>query len=137
MNEIIVSDLIPSDKLNSIVSNAINSLESLGYKQGTIKNYQSTWNNFLQFAKENSGDGLFSTTLTYQFLESYGIASNSDARLTFQQRHIRNVMQVLTEFALHVFSAELIFQKKYNCLIVCKKLYLFTSNFVTNSNGVP
>jgi site-specific recombinase XerD len=101
MKEIIVSDLIPRDKLNSIVSNAINSLESLGYKQGTIKNYQSTWNNFLQFAKENSGDGLFSTTLTYQFLESYGIASNSDARLTFQQRHIRNVMQVLTEFALH------------------------------------
>lgn len=137
MNEINVSDLTSSDKLNSIVSNAINSLESLGYKQGTIKNYQSTWNNFLQFAKENSGDGLFSTTLTYQFLESYGIASNSDARLTFQQRHIRNVMQVLTEFALHVFSAELIFQKKYNCLIVCKKLYLFTSNFVTNSNGVP
>ena len=102
MNTISVSASTCCRGLDSLITCAINHLECLGYKRGTIGNYRYTWKKFSEFALENSGDKTFSTDLVCRFLESCGISScEVETGLTFRQRHIRNVMHALTEFALH------------------------------------
>jgi site-specific recombinase XerD len=74
----------------------------MGYKPGTIRNYRYAWNEFSQFVSENSDQKRFSTDLVSQFLNGNGVYPDEvQTDLTFRQRHIRNVMHVLTEFALH------------------------------------
>jgi site-specific recombinase XerD len=88
--------------VDSLINNAVKHLETMGYKPGTIRNYRHAWNEFSQFASENSEQNKFSTDLVSQFLNSYRIYPDEvQAGLTFRQLHIRNVMHVLTEFALH------------------------------------
>jgi hypothetical protein len=54
MNSILVPKLKCSQKLGSLISSAAMHLESLGYRQGTIKNYQYIWKEFVQFVQKNS-----------------------------------------------------------------------------------
>ena len=101
VNSIIVSALKCFKGLDSLIASAVKHLEKLGYRHGTIKNYQSTWKEFTQFALENLNEKTFSTDLVLQFLDSCGISDKVEKNMTFRQRHIRNVMHALTDFALH------------------------------------
>ena len=102
MNAISVSESTCCRGIDSLIESAVKSLENLGYKRGTIRNYRYTWKEFCQFALENSGDKTFSTDLVCKFLKSFGISSDKvEIGLTFRQRHIRNVKYALTEFVLH------------------------------------
>ena len=92
MNSILVPKLKCSKKLGSLISSAAKHLESLGYRQGTIKNYQYIWKEFVQ---KNSEKETFSTGLVVQFLDSCGISDKVETSMTLRQRHIRNVMQLL------------------------------------------
>lgn len=88
--------------LDTIIANGIKELEKLGYSSGTIQNYRHTWNKFSLFMVDKSDEKDFLTDHVTQFLESCGIFSDKvETGLTFRQRHIRNVMHALTEFALH------------------------------------
>ena len=89
-------------EVNSLINNAVKHLETIGYNAGTIRNYCYAWNEFFKFVSENSNQNKFSTDLVSQFLHTFGIYPDEvQTDLTFRQRHIRNVMHVLTEFALH------------------------------------
>jgi integrase/recombinase XerD len=89
-------------RVDSLINNAIKHLETMGYKPGTIRNYRYTWNEFSQFASKNSEQNKFLTDLVSQFLNSFGIYPDEvQTGLIFRQLHIRNVMHVLTEFALN------------------------------------
>lgn len=101
MNSILVPKLKCSKKLGSLISSAAMHLESLGYRQGTIKNYQYIWKEFVQFVQKNSKKETFSTGLVFQFLDSCGISDKVETSMTLRQRHIRNVMHALTDYALH------------------------------------
>jgi len=88
--------------LASLIMGALKHLEELGYSSGTVTNYRNTWNEFQCFAQDRSKTEDFSTDMVHQFLENHGISSEqAEAGLTFRQRHVRTVMRVLTEFALH------------------------------------
>jgi site-specific recombinase XerD len=88
--------------LDEIIVCAVRHLENLGYRRRTIENYRYTWKEFSQFTLKSSKERMFSTNLVSQFLESCGISSDKvETGLTFRQRHIRNVMNALAEFALH------------------------------------
>lgn len=88
--------------LDSLLMGALRHLEELGYSPGTVTNYRHTWEEFHRFAQDRSETQAFSTDMVRQFLESHGISSEKvEAGLTFRQRHVRNVMRVLSEFALH------------------------------------
>jgi hypothetical protein len=90
------------EKIDSIIGDAIKHLRTMGYKHGTIRNYRYVWKEFYQFVMKNSEQITFSTNLVSEFLNSCGIFPDKvQTDLTFRQRHIRNVMHVLTEFALH------------------------------------
>ena len=101
MNSILVSKLKCFKRVSSLIASAAKHLESLGYRQGTIGNYRYIWKEFAQFAQKNSGEETFSTDLVFQFLDSCGIADKVETNMTLRQRHIRNVMHALTDFALH------------------------------------
>lgn len=89
-------------KIDSLLMGALKHLEALGYSPGTVANYRNTWKEFQRFAQDRPGAEAFSTDLIHQFLDSHGISSEKvEAGLTFRQRHVRTVMRVLTEFALH------------------------------------
>ena len=88
--------------LDSLLMGALRHLEELGYSPGTVANYRNTWKEFQRFAQDRSETEAFSTDMVHQFLDSHGISSEkAEAGLTFRQRHVRTVMRVLTEFALH------------------------------------
>lgn len=101
MNSIFVSESKCFKGLDSLIASAVTHLENLGYRHGTIGNYQYTWKEFAQFTLENSKEKTFSTDLVFQFLDSCGISDKVETNMTFRQRHIRNVMHALTDFALH------------------------------------
>lgn len=101
MNSILVSKLKCFKRVSSLIASAAKHLESLGYRQGTIGNYQYIWKEFAQFAQRNSGEETFSTDLVFQFLDSCGISDKVETNMTLRQRHIRNVMHALTDFALY------------------------------------
>ena len=101
MNSIPVSKSQSFIGLDSLIVRAVKHLASLGYKHGTIGNYQYIWKEFTQFTLENSNEKTFSTDLVLQFLNSCGISGKFETNMTFRQRHIRNVMHALTDFALH------------------------------------
>ncbi len=101
MNSIFVSEPKCFRGLDSLIASVVKHLENLGYRHGTIKNYQYTWKEFAQFTLENSKEKTFSTDLVFQFLDSCGISDKVETNMTFRQRHIRNVMHALTDFALH------------------------------------
>lgn len=101
MNSILVPKLKCFKRISSLVTSAAKHLESLGYRQGTVGNYQYIWKEFAQFAQKNSGDENFSTDLVFQFLDSCGISDKVGTKMSLRQRHIRNVMHALTDFALH------------------------------------
>jgi hypothetical protein len=74
----------------------------LGYSSGTVANHRNTWKEFQRFAQDREGTEALSMDMVHQFLASYGISSaEAEAGLTFRQRHVRTVMRVLSEFALH------------------------------------
>jgi site-specific recombinase XerD len=88
--------------MDSLLMGALKHLEDLGYNPGTIANYRNTWKEFQGFVQDRSGTEAFSTDMVHQFLDSHGISSEkAETGLTFHQRHVRTVMRVLTEFALH------------------------------------
>lgn len=101
MNSIPVSESQSFVGLDSLIASAVKHLSNLGYRHGTIGNYQYIWKEFVQFTLENSKEKTFSTDLVFQFLNSCGISDKFEANMTFRQRHIRNVMHALTDFALH------------------------------------
>ncbi len=101
MNSIPASESQSFIGLDSLIACAVKHLASLGYRHGTIGNYQYIWKEFTQFTMENSNEKTFSTDLIFQFLGSCGISDKFEANMTFRQRHIRNVMHALTDFALH------------------------------------
>jgi site-specific recombinase XerD len=101
MNSIFVSESKCFRGLDSLIASSVKHLENLGYRHGTIRNYQYTWKEFAQFTVENSKEKTFSTDLVFQFLDSCGISDKVETNMTFRQRHIRNVMHALTDFALH------------------------------------
>jgi len=101
MNSIFVSESKCFRGFDSLIASAVKHLENLGYRHGTIRNYQYTWKEFAQFTLENSKEKTFSTDLVFQFLDSRGISDKVETNMTFRQRHIRNVMHALTDFALH------------------------------------
>ena len=101
MNSIPVSESQSFVGLDSLIASAVKQLSNLGYRHGTIGNYQYIWKEFVQFTLENSKEKTFSTDLVFQFLNSCGISDKFEANMTFRQRHIRNVMHALTDFALH------------------------------------
>lgn len=88
--------------LDSLLVNALKHLDGLGYSPGTVANYRNTWKEFQRFAQDREETEALSTDMVHQFLASYGISSEEvEASLTFRQRHVRTVMRVLSEFALH------------------------------------
>lgn len=88
--------------LDSLFVNALKHLEELGYSPGTVANYRNTWKEFQRFAQDREETGPLSRDMVHQFLASYGISSEEmEEGLTFRQRHVRTVMRVLSEFALH------------------------------------
>ncbi len=88
--------------LDGLVADAVKHLEGLAYAPGTLANYRNVWAAFLRFAGEEAETQSLSTVLVQRFLEHRGIPSDqAETQLTFHQRHIRTVMRVLTEFALH------------------------------------
>ena len=88
--------------LDGVIANALRHLEGLGYAPGTLANYRNVWAAFLRFAGKGPGSQGLSTALVQRFLEHRGIpADRAETQLTFHQRHIRTIMRVLTEFALH------------------------------------
>ena len=88
--------------LDALLLGALKHLEGLGYSPGTVANYRNTWKEFQRFAQDHSETEVFSTDMVHHFLESNGISSEeAEAGLTFRQRHVRNVMRILSEFALH------------------------------------
>jgi len=101
MNSIPVSESQSFIGLDSLITRGVKHLASLGYRHGTIGNYQYIWKEFTQFTLENSNEETFSTDLVFQFLNSCGISDRFETNMTFRQRHIRNVMHALTDFALH------------------------------------
>ena len=101
INSIFVSESKCFRGLDFLIASAVKHLENLGYRHGTIRNYQYTWKEFAQFTLENSKEKTFSTDLVFQFLYSCGISDKVETNMTFRQRHIRNVMHALTYFALH------------------------------------
>ena len=101
MNSIFVSASKWLKGLDSLIASAVTHMENLGYRHGTIRNYQYTWKEFAQFTLENSKEKTFSTDLVFQFLDSCGISDKVETNMTFRQRHIKNVMHALTDFALH------------------------------------
>ena len=101
MNSIFVSESKCFKGLDSLIASAVTHLENLGYRHGTIRNYQYTWKEFALFTLENSKEKTFSTDLVFQFLDSCGISGKVETNMTFRQRHIRNVMHTLIGFALH------------------------------------
>jgi len=101
MNSIPVSKSQSFIGLDSLIARAVKHLASLGYRHGTIGNYQYIWKEFTQFTLENSNEKTFSTDIVLQFLNSCGISDKFETNMTFRQRHIRNVMHALTDFALH------------------------------------
>jgi hypothetical protein len=101
MNSIFVSESKCFKGLDLLIANAVKHLENLGYKHGTIGNYQYIWKEFAQFTLENSKEKTFSTDLVFQFLDSCGISDKVETNMTLRQRHIRNVMHAFTDFALH------------------------------------
>ena len=70
MNSIFVSESKCFKGLDSLIASAVTHLENLGYRHGTIGNYQYTWKEFAQFTLENSKEKTFSTDLVFQFLDS-------------------------------------------------------------------
>jgi len=101
MDSILVPKLKDFKNIDSLISSGAKHLESLGYSKGTIKNYQYVWKEFVQFVQKNSEKDTFSGCLVFQFLDSCGISDKIETNLTLRQRHIRNVMHALTDFALH------------------------------------
>ena len=101
MNSIPVSTPQSFAELDSLIASAVKHLSNLGYKHGTIGNYQYVWKEFVQFTLEKSKEKAFSTDLVFQFLNNFGISDKFEANMTFRQRHIRNVMHALTDFSLH------------------------------------
>ncbi len=88
--------------LDSLLMGGLKHLEELGYSPGTVANYRNTWREFERFAQDRSGSEAFSTDMVHQFLDSHGISpEKAEEGLAFRQRHVRTVMRVLTEFALH------------------------------------
>lgn len=101
MNSILDPKLRCFKSISPLVASAAKHLKSLGYRQGTIGNYQYIWKEFAQFVQKTSGEETFSTKLVFQFLDSCGISDKGEIKMTLRQRHIRNVMHALTDFALH------------------------------------
>lgn len=88
--------------IDSLLVDALKHLEELGYSPGTVANYRNTWKKFQRFAQDHEETETLSADMADQFLASYGISSEeAEAGLTFRQRHVRTVMRVLSEFALH------------------------------------
>jgi len=87
---------------DGLIADALKHLEVLGYAPGTLANYRNVWTVFAQFAEKEAESESLSTDLVQRFLEHRGIPTNqTETELTFHQRHIRTVMRVLIEFALH------------------------------------
>jgi len=101
MNSIPVSESQSFIGLDSLIARAVKQLANLGYRHRTIGNYQYVWKEFTQFTLKNSKEKTFSTDLVFQFLNSCGISDKFETNMTFRQRHIRNVMHALADFALH------------------------------------
>jgi len=101
MNSILVAESKSFRGLDSLIAGAVKHLSDLGYRHGTIVNYQYIWKEYAQFTLENSKEKAFSTDLVFKFLDSCGISDKVETNMTFRQRHIRNVMHALTDFALH------------------------------------
>lgn len=90
------------DGLDSLITDALRHLEDLGYAPGTLANYRYVWTEFHRFARKGMEKERLSTDLVRRFLEERGIpADRAQTDLNFYQRHIKNVMRVLTEFAFH------------------------------------
>ena len=89
-------------RLEGLVSDALEHLRGLGYRPGTLANYQRTWRRFLHFARADGPAEALSTDLVERFLKSCGIEPHQGAsQLSPSQRHSRTFMRVLSEFALH------------------------------------
>jgi site-specific recombinase XerD len=88
--------------LDSLLRDALKHLEDLRYNSGTVANYRNTWKEFRNFTQQRSEAETYSTDMVQRFLDSYGISpEKAETGFTFRQRHVRNVMRVLSEFALH------------------------------------
>ena len=98
-----MTSLVPSHTgLDDLVGHALKHLEGLGYAAGTLANYRHVYEAFLRFAEQEAETESLSTALVQHFLEHHGIPADwTETRLTFHQRHVRTVMRVLTEYALH------------------------------------
>ncbi len=89
-------------ELGDLVADALKHLEDLNYTSGTLANYRNIWTAFAQFAEKEAEGEKLSTDLVQRLLEYRGIPANPTAtQISFYQRHIKSVMRVLTEFALH------------------------------------
>jgi site-specific recombinase XerD len=98
-----MTSLVPSHTgLDDLVGHALKHLEGLGYAAGTLANYRHVYEAFLRFAEQEAETESLSTALVQRFLEHHEIPADwTETELTFHQRHVRTVMRVLTEFALH------------------------------------
>ena len=56
MNSIFVSESKCFNRLDSLIASAVTHLENIGYRNGTIKNYQYTWKEFAQFTLEKTNE---------------------------------------------------------------------------------
>ena len=136
MNSIPISTPQSFAELDSLIASAVKHLSNLGYKHGTIGNYRYVWKDFVQFTLEKSKEKTFSTDLVFQFLNNFGISDKFEAKLTFRQRHIRNVMHALTDFSLHGCFQRRSHVAEKTRLSDTMKENPNTSNFAVNNCGV-
>ena len=88
--------------LEALVSEALQHLEGLGYSRIYLRRTRSMWQAFLRFVQhEQPAEPLSQQTVT-RFLVSRGLPRDAKAAcLSAHQRHLRAVMRILSEFALH------------------------------------
>lgn len=86
--------------LEDLVNHALAHLETLGYRDHTLKPYRAAWKALREFAEHDPASRSLSGALTARFLASRGIAAHADgARLTWSQGEARRAVRILTEFA--------------------------------------
>ena len=86
--------------LEDLVNHALVHLETLGYRDHTLRPYRAVWKALREFAEHDPAGRSLSGALTARFLASRGIsAATGGARLTWSQGEARRAVRILTEFA--------------------------------------
>lgn len=94
---------IPTDTpLGQLIADALRHLEQLGYPRNSIRQYRSTWRQFLELAKTPPIQAQLSEELIHRFFTRYGLSLDQlENRSGWWTRHLHRALKMLRQFALH------------------------------------